>query len=362
MTRILAAGVVLLAALHLAVYPAGVAAQGAPPPEPTLNVGDPAPPITIETWVKGTPVPELKKGQTYIVEFWATWCGPCKQSIPHLTELQAKLKDKNVTIIGISSSERKGLEDVTPFVEKMGDQMAYTVAWDKAGTTNAAWMAAAGQNGIPTAFVVNAKGEVAWIGHPVYPLGELDRVVEEVAANRYDVKAAAERSKQIREAQKMFQMAATSNPPDTAGVLAGLDRLMEVDTAKYGEYAVKKFEILVFILKDYDAGYALGQKLVDDTFKDNPQTLNGIAWAIVDAPGVERRDLVLALRSATKAAELTAQADPSVLNTLARIHFEQGSVDKAVEVQTKAVALALDPKMKQDFQTTLDKYTAASGG
>jgi hypothetical protein len=58
---------------------------------------------------------------------------------------------------------------------------------------------------------------------------------------------------------------------------------------------------------------------------------------------------------------LTAQADPAVLNTVARIHFEKGSLDKAVEVQTKAVGLAQDPKLKQQLQTALDTYAAAAG-
>src|SRR4051812_3305632 len=53
----------------------------------TLFPGDPAPSIHVAKWLKGQPVIDIKKGQFYVVEFWATWCGPCIQSIPHLTEL-----------------------------------------------------------------------------------------------------------------------------------------------------------------------------------------------------------------------------------------------------------------------------------
>jgi thiol-disulfide isomerase/thioredoxin len=332
----------------------------APVSAPTLSIGDAAPPITIDTWLKGSPVPQLKKGETYVVEFWATWCGPCKRSIPHLTELQKRFKDKNVTIIGISSSERKGLDDVKPFVETMGDKMNYTIAWDKDKTTYGAWMAAAGQNGIPTAFVVNGQGQIAWIGHPVYPEGELDRVVDEVSSNRYDVKAAVERVQKIKAAQLKLSLAAGAQPPDTMGVLAGLDELMAVDTTRADEYAIKKLNIVLFMIRDYTAGYALAAKLVDENFKTNPQMLNGIAWAILDDGGLEKRDFDLALRAATRANELTAGKDPAVLNTLARAHFEKGEVAKAVELQTAALGLSTDENQKKDLQARLDKYQEAA--
>ena len=64
------------------------------PEEIRLQIGDAAPELKVEKWVKGDPVTTFEKGKVYVVEFWATWCPPCIKSIPHLTELQKQYKEK----------------------------------------------------------------------------------------------------------------------------------------------------------------------------------------------------------------------------------------------------------------------------
>src|SRR5688500_14906487 len=145
-------------AMALLAAAAVAAAQGE-----TLKVGSPAPSLKVAKWVKGRPVEKFEPGKVYVVEFWATWCGPCKTSIPHLTELAKKYKDK-ATFTGVSVFEEPEPENeeyigkVEKFVTEWGDKMDYNVAVDgKDGWMGANWMRAAGQNGIPTAFVVDQK-------------------------------------------------------------------------------------------------------------------------------------------------------------------------------------------------------------
>src|SRR5215472_17353696 len=85
----------------------------------TLKVGDPAPKLQTGKWVQGVPVTACEKDKAYIVEFWATWCGPCRASIPHLNETYLKYKDKGLTVIGQDCWEHDE-KLVAPFVEKMG--------------------------------------------------------------------------------------------------------------------------------------------------------------------------------------------------------------------------------------------------
>jgi len=159
-----------------------------------LNIGDPAPALKSATWVKGTPVPAFEKGKVYVVEFWATWCGPCKENIPHLTALAKKYRD-TVSISGISiweSNDPKAdpLPKVRAFVAEQGDKMDYNVAADgRRGTIGNAWMKAADESGIPTSFIVGRDGKIAWIGHP----SNLDGVLEQVVSDKFDVEAARSR-------------------------------------------------------------------------------------------------------------------------------------------------------------------------
>src|SRR5580765_2092376 len=74
-----------------------------------LKVGDEAPALKVAKWVKGKPVTlsEGKDKQIYVIEFWATWCPPCRQSIPHLTKIARHFDKSNVTIIGVSIDSEK---------------------------------------------------------------------------------------------------------------------------------------------------------------------------------------------------------------------------------------------------------------
>ena len=163
---------------------------------PTLKVGDPAPRLQTGKWMQGEPVKQFQKGKAYIVEFWATWCGPCRATIPHLNEVYSKFKDKGLVVIGQNCWERDE-SLVAPFIKKMGDKMTYRVALDdkssnQKGQMARTWMEAAGRNGIPSAFLVDTKGVIAWIGHP---MALKDEVIEQVLAGKFDVRKAAEESR-----------------------------------------------------------------------------------------------------------------------------------------------------------------------
>lgn len=131
---------VVLPAVVFAAHFAPVSAQESKDPMPkqrrvpSLKVGDPAPTLKVTAWLQGREVKKFEVGQVYVVEFWAAWCGPCIAFMPHLSELQAEYKAKNVTIIGFTSRELLGKADnteveVAAFVSRHGKKFGYTFAY-----------------------------------------------------------------------------------------------------------------------------------------------------------------------------------------------------------------------------------------
>ena len=108
-----------------------------------VSIGDTAPPLSIKTWVRGDPVDLGKEAskRVHVVEFWATWCPPCKASIPLLTDYQ-KNYGKELSIVGITDpdTDRNTPSMIKEFVKDQGPRMGYTVAMDDRGATTNAYM------------------------------------------------------------------------------------------------------------------------------------------------------------------------------------------------------------------------------
>lgn len=125
---------------------------------PPLKTGAEVPELSDVEWLKGN---SRKLGETLtLVEFWATWCGPCLQSIPHLTELQKKYKGK-LTVIGLSNEEKA---IAAPFVKQQGSNMDYTVGI-ASEELYSKYMA--GVEGIPHSLLINKNKKLIWSGHPL---------------------------------------------------------------------------------------------------------------------------------------------------------------------------------------------------
>jgi len=316
---------------------------------PTLKVGDPAPPLKIREWVKGTPVTTLGHGSVNVVEFWATWCPPCRESIPHLTELAHKYKRK-ATFTGVSVFETHGeeprdesfLPKVKDFVKNMGEKMDYNVAADgKAGTMGKTWMDAAGQETIPTAFVVDQLGKIVWIGQP---MNGLDEVVGKVIEGNYDPKAEAEKeAKKKAELEadgQALEAAVEAKKFDVAAVEAS--KLIEKHPEFTPQLSAAKFQFLM--MSDEKAGYAFARELAAGKLKNNGELLDNIAWSILDeATPIKHRDYATAVFVAKQAAEAGKMKEPHSLDTYALALFKIGDAKGALTVQQTAMVLAAKP-------------------
>ena len=325
----------------------------------TLKVGDAAPKLQTGKWVQGDPVKDFDKNHAYIVEFWATWCGPCRVSIPHLNEIHTKFKDKGLIVIGQNVWERDE-KQVQPFIEKMGDKMTYRVAMDdkttsEKGTMAETWMEAAGQNGIPAAFVVGKDGRIAWIGHPMQLK---ETIIEEVLAGKFDLKkAAAEQEKQQEQEAEQRKLSQELNKQiqakDWVKAEAALDEIAKTLPADERS-RVEAFRLRILLMSEnYERAGKLAEKVAEG--EKEAEGLNGIAWMLATTKGIKGPALDAAAKIAAKANTAADGKDAGILDTMARIAFMQGQKDKAIELQQKAVGLA-EGDTKKDLEATLASY------
>jgi thiol-disulfide isomerase/thioredoxin len=119
--------------------------------------GKPMPALDVTGWVNGEVTREQMKGKVVVVDFYATWCGPCIAAIPHNNEMLKTYKDKGLLIVGVCTSSN-GQEKMEKTVKERGIQ--YPTARDPQLKSEKAWAV----NYYPTYAVVDRKGIVRAVG------------------------------------------------------------------------------------------------------------------------------------------------------------------------------------------------------
>ena len=317
-----------------------------------LTIGDPAPALPVDGFIKGEKISKLEKGKVYIVEFWATWCGPCIAVFPHLSDLTKKYEGQ-VTTVSVNSWDYRGDADkeahvkrVSEFVEKQGDKMSYNIVLDDAKDTIATtWMRAAGQNGIPSAFIVNEEGLIAWIGHPA----SMDKPLEQVVAKTWDLKAfKAKFDEQAAQAREAAALQAEILKVAKAGDMDAFDKIVEKIGAQQALFAVVNGEanFAVRVLEKY-AGKT---EIVDHS------SVCSMAAFLVSKPEMTSESKDKAAKVSESCAGLEVESKQAVaLAYHARLLFGLGKKEEALDWINKAEAMAdkYEPKAQQE---TIKKF------
>lgn len=340
-----------------------------------LKVGDPAPATRPESMLQGEAVKEFKKGEVYVFECWASWCGPCVAAIPHLNDLHKKMGKKGVVITGVNvwESERDAAsaQRAKDFLKAQGDKMSYRVALGgKAFIKD--WLEAAEVNGIPHAFVVS-EGKLAWMGHPMQLT---DEIIGDILTGTPLAAAApvADKVPQRRLSKPAAPASTKPDDPEMAAAQAKLDALSEAMRSRDWDAAEKALPAAAGVLPPQEGKelresieaqigmgrgdptkfYAQLKRLAEEEF-DDAEAMNEIAWRLLTMKAFEgKRNLPLAEKCAVQAVALTKEGHPDKLDTLARLRWLQGKKEEAIRWQIKAVDKADEPRMKALLQKTLD--------
>lgn len=329
----------------------------------TLRMGDPAPELKV-AWLKGTPVEGFDINKVYVVEFWATWCGPCKAAMPHLSEL-ARQYDGKVTFIGVDVWEKgfesKSYDSYMPmlkeFVAGMGEKMAYNIAMDNNELYMAnSWMKASGQGGIPATFLVKDQ-KIIWIGHPM----KLDKVLEEVFAGNYDMavnaKAFNEETEKMQE--KLAPLMALNKTvtdavaaKDFSTALNAIDNAM-ITVDPMFQLSVKMLKFNTYL--EFDVPQALA--FAKDWYKENSSVGAVVSDLITKKDGLPKEAYEFAITCFTEALSVQGAAKPLIYNLLALSYYKAGDTTNAIVSQGKAIETGKEAIAKGEFQGTINANT-----
>ena len=317
-----------------------------------LMVGDPAPGLSIRRWYLGEPRDSLTPGHVHVVDLWATWCGPCVRAMPELTALQAEYRDKGVRVLGVSIDEARNAEEqVERFLEKRSDTIGFDIALDD-GKTVEDWLRASGRSSIPSSYVVDQEGTVAWIGHPQQQdpktgKTEMVTVIEGLLSGTFDMEAATaeargeilkerEKAKSAERVQELMEeMGQAWASGDREKTMEMIDRVIEMSPESGAELAVRKAEILLYELNRGEDASAFVRTMIEGPYLEDAETLTQLSSLMSGEldPGPEGRQA--GVDAARRAVELIGE-EPNALAQLGHAQFVAGDIEDAIEAMTKA--------------------------
>ena len=132
-----------------------LAALLATSPADATEAGQPAPAFALPTAKGDTVALDKLRGKVVYVDFWASWCGPCRRSFPWMNEMQQKYGSRGFQVVAINVDKKRS--DAERFLVQYPAN--FTVVYDEAGATPAAY----GVKGMPSSYLVDARGNVTFV-------------------------------------------------------------------------------------------------------------------------------------------------------------------------------------------------------
>lgn len=334
-----------------------------------LQMESPAPSIKVENWLRGEPLTSFEPGKVCIVEFWATWCGPCVDGMPHLIQLQEKYKDNGVEIVGVAASEDAPTADearstLDAWLTEKFPNLNYRIAFDSTGEMDKLWMEPSFSYGVPTSFVVDRDGHIAFIGHPT----QLDEVLPKVLNGSWRIsdQAKSADTERIAEGETIAREQALTKPiydklrpameaEDWKTALSAIEEGLALIPDKLN-FRVSHVNLLLHRMRDMQAGLPVMRQFVRDAIDRKSE--GWMYWALYQlfAPGFDYSGFPSAERFAmgeelSKHIVALPQGGGSKFLSypvVAQYYHESGNKDRAIELVEQTLKALEGPEPISD--------------
>jgi hypothetical protein len=269
-------------------------------------IGQPAPPLNVDKWIKGGPL-EIKAGTNiYVVEIWNSSSAPCCACIPGLTSIQRHFKTNGVVVVGVTD---EAVDKIQAFAELNTTNLDYAIAADNKRHTTLSYMTPVQERGIPYFFVVGTNGDLLW------------------------------------------------HSPSLKGLAVALN---QITRGTYDEPLAKKMDLAKHQMEQYvdlsrrgsDRAVLAGRTLLA-TRTNDVELLCDLAFEIAKMPIGAKRDFALANQALARAAQLAPTNSTPVGITRAIVLFESGQRDAGLDLARHVFASAEDSLVKTNLQSVI---------
>lgn len=305
-----------------------------------LLPGSKAPRLPELTPVRGEAIKEIPAGVVTLVESWASWCPNCRERAFQVGDLERQHPGKVRELVIVSPDRFGSSEAATRELAKLasGADERGAIGWDSKGDFRAQWLTPARRSTVPTTFIVNGEGVIAWIGHAA----DAAEVVAKLIAGDWVIEDSARdfvqrfRGGEWRDdASQRFNQTARFGRWDE--MLRALDDLDLYDPGIAGGTAAG------WVQRTLDDARQQAVKLALITeravWDQDPHLLNDLAWYLLIANDPSKEEVTAAQRMAQRASELSNHEDGLIEDTLALAQYLGGDRETAIATQERAIRL-----------------------
>jgi hypothetical protein len=276
------------------------------------QLGDAAPPLFIQEWIKGRPV-KIQPGTNIYVLVFCNLTQANEFALTNLSDLEKAYRDKGLITVAISPEPPEQLKQ---FIQMRGEDVDFTVAADEVpGRTARSYQETFGQFHLPRAYLVGRDATVLWYGHPL--TDDLGEVVDEATSGRYDLQV-TRRNVFNRELLEQYVYMARQDDPRSGQI---------------------------------------GRVLLNMRTNDAP-ALCALASKIATDPGLAKRDVTLATAALDRAEQITSTNATDVAVVRSILLFQVGKEEEGLAKARLALAAASGADAKDEVQICIHAMEA----